>query len=273
MPAAGVAFAAQLVRGAAFEKDAPRGAFLASAVTRLEERFGTGAVLTGAEASEREASRRMSLGIASLDALLDGGLLAGEPLALLGAPTSGALTLALEAAAAAQARGGEVAWLDPSRSFDPLAAARLGVDLARLLLLRVAGDEIPFTATTVARSAAFVLLVIDLGPRFAQRCSIGALAPVVAQGRAAGVATLVLAERAERSIALPSVELRRTGWVRQKEAVASLHAGRVVGWRSLARCGYRAEVARLSFAPLALPSAPLVDEGLRTMPRVMEEAG
>lgn len=241
------------VRGATLEKDAPRGAFLTSAVTRLGERFGTGAVLTGAEAAERGASRRLPLGVTSLDALLDGGLAVGEPTALLGAPTSGALTLALEAAAAAQSRGGEVAWLDPSRSFDPLAAARLGVDLERFLLLRVDGPDVPFTATTVARSAAFVLLVVDLGPRFAQRCGIDVLAPVVVQARAAGVTTLVLAERPERSLALPALTLRRTEWVRR--------AGRTVGWRSVVTRGYRGDAARLVFAPLALPPLPLVDEG------------
>lgn len=262
-------------RGVALQTEPLRGASLARALTRLEERYGAGIVLPADEAAEREAARRIPFGIASLDALLDGGLAAGEPLALLGAPTSGAFTLALEAAAAAQSRGGEVAWVDPSRSFDPLAAARHGVDLERLLLLGVAGGEVPFTAVTVARSAAFVLLVIDLGPRFAQRCAVDAIAPVVAQARAAGVATLVLAEgaasrrisseRPGRAVALPSVEVRRVGWVR--------HAGRIVGWRSVVARGYPSGGARLSFAPLALPPVPLADEGLMALPRVAEAAG
>lgn len=230
-----------------------RGA-LATALARLEERFGDGAVLSAVEAAERQSARRISLGVASVDELLDGGIAAGEPLALLGAPSSGAATLALTAARAAQSSGGEVAWLDPARSFDALAASRCGVDLERLLLLRADGDDIPFVATTVARSAAFVLLVIDLA---FSRASVDALAPVVPQTRAAGVATLIVAANPGRRLALPSLEVRRVGWLRR--------AGRTIGWCAIAARRHRSDVARLSFAPLALPPSLVVDEGLRTI--------
>jgi RecA/RadA recombinase len=241
---------------------------LAQAITRLEERYGNGVVLPGGAREERRALRTIPFGIASLDALLEGGVVAGEPQLLLGAPSSGATTLALALAASAQGSGGEVVWLDPASCFDPLAAARGGVDLARLLLIRSAyGDELAFAANVVARSGAFVLVVLDLGGRGADTRSAGrvarepgAIATVVARARAANVPLLVLDHAPGRSDGAPLavIELRRVEWL-------SL-GGRIVGWRSEASRLHERRVASLAFAPLALPPRLIADEGLREIP-------
>src|ERR671935_103522 len=97
-----------------------RGAALAEAIARLEGRFGCGVVLPGDEYLERAATRKLAFGVASLDALTDGGIAAGEPQVLIGGASSGAVTVAISLVRSAQNGGGEVAWLDASASFDPL---------------------------------------------------------------------------------------------------------------------------------------------------------
>jgi RecA/RadA recombinase len=229
-----------------------RGAALAEAIARLEERYGSGVVLPGGEYLDRTATRKLAFGIASLDALTEGGIAAGEPCALVGAASSGALTLALSLVRSAQQAGGEVAWLDASASFDPLAAASSGVDLGRLLVLRADGDELAFCASVVARSSAFVLVVADV---VSTPVSSETLATVVARARAAQVPLLVLADRPFARVSIPVVELRRCEWLRE--------GGRLIGWRSEATRAYDGRVASLSFAPLALPPRALIDEGVR----------
>jgi RecA/RadA recombinase len=107
---------------------------------------------------------------------LDGALgTAGWPrgaLAVLdAAPGHGATSLALDSMAAAQAAGGLVAWVDASRTFDPPCAARHGVSLEWLLVVRPAdAGEALGLAAWLARSRLLDLLVLDLDgssiPRF-----------------------------------------------------------------------------------------------------------
>jgi recombination protein RecA len=73
--------------------------------------------------------------------------------------------------AAAQAAGGLVAWIDASRTFDPAGAARHGVNLEWLLVVRPTdGAEALELAAWLARSRLLDLLAIDLDgssvPRF-----------------------------------------------------------------------------------------------------------
>ncbi len=242
-----------------------RGAALTEVVARLEERYGNGIVLPGGAREQRRALRTIPFGIASLDLLLEGGLAAGEPHALVGEPSSGTLTLALSLVTSAQRSGGEVAWLDPTSSFDPPAAARAGVDLTRLLLVRADGDDLAFAASVVARSSAFVLVVIDIGAlvrRFpaqapTRRGTEVALATVAARARAAHAPLLIIGERAPARAAVPVVEVRRREWLRQGE--------RLVGWRSEVSRPRDRRFASLAFAPLALPPRFVVDEGVRAI--------
>jgi len=228
-----------------------RGVALAEAIARLEERYGSGVVLPGGAHDERAATRKLPFGIASLDALTEGGVAAGEPFALVGAASSGALTVALSLVGSAQSAGGEIAWLDASSSFDPLAAAQAGVDLERLLVIRAEGTELAFAATVVARSSAFVLVVADLVSTPVSSETIGT---IVARARAAHVPLLVLADHPFARVAMPHLELRHRDWLRA--------SGRLIGWRSEASREHDSQVATLAFAPLALPPRALVDEGL-----------
>lgn len=228
-----------------------RGAALAEAIARLEERYGSGVVLPGGEYLERGATRKLAFGIASLDALTDGGVAAGEPFLLVGAGSTGALTLALSLVRSAQNAGGDVAWLEASASFDPLAASFAGVDLERLLVVRVEDDELALAATVVARSSAFVFVVADV---VGARVSSETLGTVVTRARAAQVPLLVLADRPFARVAIPALELRTRDWLRE--------GGRLVGWRAEACRSHDSRIASLAFAPLALPPRALSDEGL-----------
>jgi len=99
-----------------------------------------------------------------LDAALRSGGWPRGALALLDAPTGGGATsLALGSLAACQADGGLVAWLDPAGRFDPATAARLGVELEWLLVVRPADPaEAVELAGWLARSRLIDLLVLDL---------------------------------------------------------------------------------------------------------------
>jgi recombination protein RecA len=73
-------------------------------------------------------------GIRPLDQAL-GGLPRGGLVEMIGFPSAGATTLALKAVAEAQ-RHGQVAYIDLSHTFDADFAARCGVTLERLILVR-----------------------------------------------------------------------------------------------------------------------------------------
>jgi hypothetical protein len=108
-------------------------------------------------------------GLVELDAMLSGGLPGGRLCELAGPRSSGKATLALAAAARASSAGKLVAWVDGPGELYPPAAAALGVELARLLVVRPrvrgrdAGLAVARAGEILARSRAFALVVLDLG--------------------------------------------------------------------------------------------------------------
>lgn len=97
-------------------------------------------------------------------ALRTGGWPRGSLAHLDATPGSGATTLALGSLAAVQERGGIVAWLDGPGTFDPATAARLGVRLEWLLVVRPAsGPEAVELAAWLARDRLLDALVLDPG--------------------------------------------------------------------------------------------------------------
>jgi RecA/RadA recombinase len=80
--------------------------------------------------------RIVRTGFAALDAILGpGGLPRSAAVAIRGDGSSGRTTLVLRLAAEAQATGAIVAWLDCSRSFDPVEAVARGVRLEWLVVI------------------------------------------------------------------------------------------------------------------------------------------
>jgi predicted ATP-dependent serine protease len=232
---------------------------LAEAIGRIESRYGTRAVVRGDVAERQDAERRIAAGT-SLDRVTGGGIRAGEPLAFIGPATSGKQVLALTVAAAAQREGGMAAWIDPSASFDPLAALRAGIDLDRLVVVRAAdADEVLLAGSAVLRSEGFRLVVIDLGPSFATRCAVDDLAPLLPVVRGSPAALLVIAEHRGQRVALPTVRVEPIGWQQR--------FGRTVGWSFAA--GAPSSSERALFCITALDATPS-DLGMKT--ELMEQA-
>jgi len=195
---------------------------LAEAITRIERKYGTRVIAQGDVAARRDGERRIASN-ASLDRVTGGGIRAGEPLALVGPATAGKLALAIVIVAAAQQGGGMVAWIDPSSSFDPLAAMRGGVDLDRVIVVRPDGaDDVVLAGSAVLRSAGFRLVVVDTGPSFLARCGADDLAPLLPIVRTSPAALLVVAEERGRRVALPAVRVEPQSWTQR--------FGRTVGW-------------------------------------------
>jgi hypothetical protein len=180
-------------------------------------------------------------GHASLDAALaTGGWPRGALAVLDAAPGHGATSLALDAVAASQAAGGLVAWIDHAGTFDPALAARRGVRLEWLLVVRPAdGAEALELAAWLARSRLLDLLVLDLdgssAPRFERLAALLPrsdatallLAPPAlrqAAGRVAGV-RLRLERQAWLAVGRDLVGLRAEASVtRHRWALAGGHA-------------------------------------------------
>jgi len=194
---------------------------LAKAMARIEGRYGAHALARGA-AAERHRGELVLATDSSLDAVTEGGLAAGEPLAFVGPASVGKVSLALRVAAAAQRTGGMVAWIDPSASFDPVAAARAGVECERLVVVRArsAADAALATSATL-RSEGFRLTVVDTGPSFAG-IGIDDLASVLPSVRGSPAALLIVGEERGRRVAIPTCTFERVSWERRFE--------RTVGW-------------------------------------------
>src|SRR6478672_4375397 len=111
-----------------------------------------------------ENDRVIHTGFTALDAILGpGGLPRSASVAIRGDGSSGRTTLALRVAAEAQAQGSVVAWLDLSRSFDPVEAVGRGVQLEWLVLIVPATlDEGLSIAGSLLAGRSVDLLVLDL---------------------------------------------------------------------------------------------------------------
>jgi hypothetical protein len=194
---------------------------LNAAISRLEGRFGARTVVT-ATVAEGQTRARRSLSGTSFDQLT-GGIEPGSALALTGAGTCGKVTIALRAVAGAQREGGSALWVDPTRSFDPLAAQRAGIDLARLLVVRApTTDAVLVAASSGLRSEGFRLVVVDLGPAFASEISVDELAPILPHVRGSTAALVILTDAPAGRLALPTFAFERVAWEEQH--------GRTAGW-------------------------------------------
>ena len=102
-------------------------------------------------------------GFIGLDAALQiGGLPRGHILELFGPESSGKSTIALQAIAAAQQAGCQAAYVDAEGTLDTRYAMRLGVDLAKLIIIQPTGGEQSFRILLrLVQSGAIDFAVID----------------------------------------------------------------------------------------------------------------
>jgi recombination protein RecA len=116
------------------------------------------------QAAPRSYLAVLRTGVEHFDGLFpDGGLPLGHGVELWGEAASGRTSLALRAVAAAGREQRLSAWIDGPRELYPPAAAALGVELQRLLIVRPkAPGQLVWTAVQILRSGAFSCVVLDL---------------------------------------------------------------------------------------------------------------
>ncbi|MCY1023972.1 ImuA family protein [Pyxidicoccus sp. MSG2] len=116
------------------------------------------------QAAPRRYLAVLRTGMEAVDALLPaGGFPLGQAVELCGEAASGRTSLALRAVSAAHREERLCAWVDGPRELYPPAAAALGVDLERRLIVRPqAPEQRVWAAVQLARSGAFACVVLDL---------------------------------------------------------------------------------------------------------------
>ena len=139
-----------------------RGA-LSAVLKDFERQYGRGAVVRlGDEGGGGHGVALQPTGVMTLDAALGGGLPTGRVVEVYGPESSGKTTLALQAAAACQARGGTAALIDAEHAFDPSWADSLGVDTANLVVCQPESGEMALNVVDqLARSSAVDMIVVD----------------------------------------------------------------------------------------------------------------
>jgi hypothetical protein len=106
----------------------------------------------------------LSTGIETLDSLLNGGFPRGQLTELTGPVSSGKTALLFSAIARATQRGEAIAYVDAFNSFDPVSAAKAGIDLKRLLWVRCQSslERALQAGDIVSRAGGFGVIALDL---------------------------------------------------------------------------------------------------------------
>ncbi len=227
-------------------------------------------------ADPRPADRIIHTGFAALDAILGpGGLPTSASVAIRGEGSSGRTTLSLRVAAEAQAQGSVVAWLDLSRSFDPVEAVSRGIRLDWLVVITPASlDEGLGIAGSLLAGRSVDLLVIDLpGGRLARTDTPAKIADrlhrLAALARRAETLLLILdapgsggglTTAVDQSTGI-RLELARRSWVRLGRDVVGQRTEALVAHNRHGPPGRRA-ILRILYAEGGERDACLADDAL-----------
>lgn len=135
---------------------------LAGALAQIEKQFGKGAIMRLGE-QEVVPVDVVSTGSLTLDIALGvGGLPRGRIIEIYGPESSGKTTLTLQTIAQMQKKGGVCAFIDAEHALDIEYAAKLGVDVANLLVSQPdTGEQALEIADALVRSGAVDMVVID----------------------------------------------------------------------------------------------------------------
>jgi len=131
-------------------------------MAEIEKQFGKGAIMKLGDDAKMEVET-VPTGSLSLDiALGAGGFPKGRIIEVFGPESSGKTTIALQAVAEVQKRGGRAAFIDAEHALDPVYAKALGVNLNELLLSQPdTGEQALEICEALVRSNAVQIVVID----------------------------------------------------------------------------------------------------------------
>ncbi len=136
---------------------------LSLAIAQIEKSFGKGAIMKmGADAPKMRVEC-IPTGAINLDAAIGvGGIPRGRVTEIYGPESSGKTTLCLHVVANAQRAGGTAAFIDAEHALDTDYAARLGVDIDKLLVSQPdTGEQAMEICEVLVRSGAVDVIVID----------------------------------------------------------------------------------------------------------------
>ena len=106
---------------------------LQAVISTIQKKWGANAIRQG---GIEKTTQYLSAGFAKLDALINGGVMRGAFTEIVGKPTSGMTTIALNLMARSQHMGDGVINIDRAAAFDPATARFCGVNVPELLLIR-----------------------------------------------------------------------------------------------------------------------------------------
>jgi len=133
------------------------------ALSQIEKQFGKGSILRLGSKEAIVPVSVISTGSISLDAALGvGGFPRGRICEIFGPESSGKTTIALQAVAEAQKKGGIAAFIDVEHALDPAYARKLGVDVDNLLVSQPDYGEQALEITShLISSGQIDVLVVD----------------------------------------------------------------------------------------------------------------
>jgi recombination protein RecA len=136
---------------------------LENALSQIEKQFGKGSILRLGSKDAIVPVSVISTGSISLDAALGvGGFPRGRINEIFGPESSGKTTIALQAIAEAQKKGGMAAFIDVEHALDPAYAKKLGVDVDNLLVSQPDYGEQALEITgALINSGQIDMLVVD----------------------------------------------------------------------------------------------------------------
>lgn len=141
---------------------------LARALTAINTEFGPATVMELGNNTHMSV-RHASTGSLAFDYITGGGLAYGRIHEIYGPEGSGKTSVCLQAAANIQKMGGVVAFIDVEHALDPLQAARLGVDVKKLIVSQPSYAEQALDIMgALINSGAIDMIILD---------SVAALAP------------------------------------------------------------------------------------------------
>ena len=135
---------------------------LAQVLADIEKQFGKGAIMRLGNEEHIEIDTTSSGSLALDIALGVGGFPVGRIIEIFGPESSGKTTIALQAIAEVQKKGGRAAFIDAEHALDPVYARNLGVNINDLLLSQPdTGEQALEICDALVKSEAVDLIVID----------------------------------------------------------------------------------------------------------------